>query len=271
MSRQETSPILYDRIGTDYDVTRHADPYLVGRLLQHLNIQSAGEFLDVACGTGNYTIAVAQAGIRMHGIDQSRRMIAAARGKSRAVAWHLGNVEALPFADGTFAGAMCTLAIHHFRALLPAFQEVFRVLAKGRFVLFTSTAEQMRGYWLNKYFPTAMTRSMAQMPSVKAIVDALQQSGFEEITTDPYEVRRDLQDLFLYGGKHRPEVYLDPHVRAGISTFAALAEPSEVEDGCRGLAQDIQSGRIADVIAAYQHAQGDYLFVVAQKQRRQPL
>jgi ubiquinone/menaquinone biosynthesis C-methylase UbiE len=271
MSRQETSPTLYDRIGTEYDVTRHADPYLVGRVRHHLNVQSAGEVLDVACGIGNYTIAVAQSGIRMHGLDQSRRMIAAARDKSRAVTWYIGDVEALPFADGTFAGAMCTLAIHHFRALLPAFQEVFRVLAKGRFVLFTSAAEQMRGYWLNKYFPTAMARSIAQMPSLKAIVGALQQSGFEEVTTEPYGVRRDVQDLFLYSGKHRPEMYLDPRVRAGISTFAALAEPSEVEDGCRRLAQDIQSGRIADVIAAYQHAQGDYLFVVAQKQRREPL
>src|SRR5262249_61427524 len=111
---------------------------------------------------------VAQAGIRVHGIDQSRRMIAAARGKSRAVTWHLGNVESLPFANGTFAGAMCRLAIHHFRALLPAFQEVFRVLAEGRFVLFTSTAQEMRGYCLNKYFPTATTSSIPKILCVTA-------------------------------------------------------------------------------------------------------
>jgi hypothetical protein len=107
-----------------------------------------------------------------------------------------------------------------------------------------------------------MARSIAQMPSAKAMVDALQQSGFEEVTTESYGVRRDVQDLFLYSGKHRPEMSLDPLVRAGIPTFTALAEPSEVEDGCRRLSQDIQSGRIADVIAAYPHAQGDYLFVV---------
>jgi hypothetical protein len=138
-------------------------------------------------------------------------------------------------------------------------------LAQGRFVLFTSTAEQMRRYWLNEYFPAAMARSIAQMPSLKAIVEALQQSGFEEISTEPYEVQRGLQDLFLYSGKHRPELYLDPRVRAGISTFAALTEPPEVEDGCRKSPQGIESGHIADVIATYQHAQGDYLFVVAQK------
>jgi ubiquinone/menaquinone biosynthesis C-methylase UbiE len=268
MSRPEPSPPLYDRIGTSYDVTRRADPYLVERLRRHLDADPAGAYLDLACGTGNYTVAVAQTGLRVHGIDRAPRMIGAAQAKSRAIAWHIGNVEALPFRDGLFSGVICTLAIHHFQALQPAFQEAFRVLAQGRVVLFTSTAEQMHGYWLNDYFPTAMARSIAQMPSRSAIVQALEQSGFATVYTEPYEVRRDLQDFFLYGGKHRPEMYLDPGVRAGISTFAALADPAEVEDGCWKLSQDIASGRIVEAIAGYQHAQGDYLFAVGEKERR---
>jgi ubiquinone/menaquinone biosynthesis C-methylase UbiE len=84
-------------------------------------------------------------------------------------------VEALPFQDDIFSGVMCTLAIHHFQALRPAFQEAFRVLATGRFVLFTGTAEQMHGYWLNAYFPTAMARSIAQMPSLPEIGHALRE------------------------------------------------------------------------------------------------
>jgi ubiquinone/menaquinone biosynthesis C-methylase UbiE len=256
---------LYDQIGTRYDATRRADPFLVTRLIEHLHLELPGTYLDMACGTGNYTVAVAQAGVRVHGIDQSSRMIAAARQKSRVATWHIGNVEAVPFRDGAFSGVMCTLAIHHFKALQPAFQEAFRVLAQGRFVLFTSTAEQMRGYWLNAYFPAAMARSIVQMPGLQAIGQALRQSGFASMHTEPYEVQTDLQDLFLYSGKHRPEMYLDPHVRAGISTFAVLAEASEVEEGCRKLSQDMASGRIAEVIASYQQAQGDYLFVVAEK------
>jgi hypothetical protein len=162
---------------------------------------------------------------------------------------------------------MCTLAIHHFRALLPAFREVFRVLGRGRYVLFTSTAEQMRGYWLDAYFPAAIERSVAQMPSLQEILQALEQSGFVAIHTESYEVRHDLQDFFLYSGKYHPEIYLDPRVRAGISTFAALANAAEVEDGCRRLSQDIQSGRLAEVVATYQHTHGDYLFVISEKER----
>ena len=54
-------------------------------------------------------------------------------------------------------------------------------------------------------------------------------------------------------------------MRAGISTFAALTDAAEVEEGCQKLSQDIASGRIAEVMARYRHEQGDYLFVVGEK------
>jgi len=256
---------LYDLIGNTYDSTRRADPDLVQRLIRHLNIQPSGNYLDVACGTGNYTMAIANYGVSLHGLDQSRQMVATASEKASSVTWHLGNAEALPFPDGMFSGALCTLAIHHFRAIRPVFQEVFRVLDGGHFVIFTATPEQMRGYWLNEYFPRAMDRSIQQMPSLEVVVKNLQSVGFGSIHTEPYEVSDSLQDLFLYSGKHRPALYLDPRIRASISTFAALAEPDEVECGCAQLSQDIQSGRIIDVTNAYRHDGGDYIFIVADK------
>ena len=62
----------------------------------------------------------------------------------------------------------------------------------------------------------------------------------------------------------------NPRIRAGISSFAALADPAEVEDGCRRLAIDVESGRISEILASYRHDQGDYLFVAAEKRRRSP-
>ena len=79
MSQPAPQAPLYDRIGTHYDVTRRADPSLVARLIDHLHPEPCRIYLDIACGTGNYTVAVAQSGIGMHGIDQSSRMIATAR------------------------------------------------------------------------------------------------------------------------------------------------------------------------------------------------
>ena len=256
---------LYDRIGHGYDTTRRADPSIARRLVDHLQLRPDRPYLDVACGTGNYTAALAATGARLYGVDRSRRMLAAARAKDPTVAWLLGDVAAMPFRDSSFSGAICTLAIHHFRSPRPVLREVARVLRhEGRFVIFTTTPEQTRGYWLDEYFPDAIDRSVDQLPSLEAIRHDLASPGFHTIATDPYDVQPDLQDFFLYSGKHRPEIYLDPRVRAGISTFASLADPAEVQAGCAKLADDIQSGRIADVIAAHRHDRGDYLFIIAE-------
>lgn len=255
---------LYDRIGQGYDATRRADPEIAQRLIRLLEPQPGGRYLDVACGTGNYTAALAAAGLPMVGLDQSARMIAEARGKRDDVVWLLGDVQRLPFRDGSFAGAVCTLAIHHFPSMLEAFREVFRVLARCRLVIFTFDPEQLRGYWLNEYFPQAMERSIEKGPRLDLVLAGLDTAGFRSIRTEPYDVSPDLQDLFLYSGKHRPDLYLDPRVRAGISTFAVLADPAEVNAGCQHLKRDIDSGRIAEVIASYANDGGDYLFVVAE-------
>jgi len=256
---------LYDQLGTAYDATRRADPYVVKRLAHHLVTERPGNYLDVACGTGNYTIAIATTGVNMTGVDQSALMIEQARAKESSVRWHVADATSLPFPDNFFTGALCTLAIHHFRDIPAAFRETFRALVGGRFVLFTSTPEQMYGYWLNEYFPVALARSCAQMPSFEYVSEALRGAGFTNVRTESYEVREDLQDLFLYSGKHRPAFYLSPRVRAGISTFSNLTDRDELESGCRKLAADIQSGRIGEVINSYRHEGGDYLFVVAEK------
>ena len=254
----------YDRIGGGYDATRRADPHIAGRLRELLRLPAGGRCLDVGCGTGNYTLALA-AGLRMVGMDVSRRMLEVARAKQGAACLVQGDAVTLPFRAGAFKGAICTLAVHHFAAMGPAFAEVARVLGAGRFVLFTDDPEQMRGYWLNEYFPEMMARSIRQMPPVESVIAALRAAGFGEVTVEPYEVAPTLRDLFLYSGKQRPGLYLDPRVRAGISSFAVLADPTEVQQGCERLAADVASGRFAEVAASYRHDRGDYLFVVAQR------
>jgi SAM-dependent methyltransferase len=192
-------------------------------------------------------------------------MLEQARAKAPAVGWVQGQAEALPFGDGAFDGVLGTLTIHHWSALGPAFGEAFRVLGGQRFVLLTAAPEQLRRYWLNAYFPTAMARAIRQMPDLDQVVIGLHGAGFRAVRTEPFDVRPDLQDLFLYSGKQRPALYLDPRVRAGISTFANLADSAEVAAGCEQLARDLDSGRIDQVIADYRHSGGDYLFVVAER------
>jgi SAM-dependent methyltransferase len=257
---------VYERIGKSYDLTRRADPFILSRLNHYLNIMPHSLYLDAACGTGNYTQALAQLGGTWHAVDQSARMIEAARKKSDSIFWQLTDVARLPYRDELFSGVVCTLAIHHFPSLTLAFTEIYRVMARGNFALFTSTPEQTSQYWLAEYFPEAIRKSAEQMPALELVKDALRQAGFSSITTENYSVQEDLQDFFLYSGKHRPAMYLDAAVRSGISTFALLASATEIEEGCRKLAADITQGRITDVIRKYEHNEGDYKFVVARKE-----
>ena len=132
-------------------------------------------------------------------------------------------------------------------------------------MIFTATAEQMEMYWLNYYFPEMMKKSIAQMPSQAKIVKALKLAGFNEIIIEPYEIQNSLEDLFLYSGKNKPQIYLDPQIRKNISTFASLANTEELEKGCALLDADIKSGKIIKVMENYKSEQGDYLFIIGNK------
>ena len=172
---------LYDKIGGDYDQSRHADPFICKRLYSLLEPRPHSRYLDIACGTGNYTVVLRSMGLKICGIDTSMRMLNIARLKDSSVSWLLGNSEKLPFPDNSFSGAVCVLAIHHFSNLLYVFDEISRVMLSGRLVIFTATSEQIRGYWLNEYFPEAMKKSIALMPGKNEIKESLKKAGFSTI------------------------------------------------------------------------------------------
>jgi SAM-dependent methyltransferase len=256
---------LYNTIGSVYGATRHADPAICRELAHLVGIRGDAAYLDLACGTGNYTRELAAIGGRWHGVDISGKMLRQASEKGGGVDWRLAGADALPHADGAFNGAICTLAIHHFPGLHAPFGEVFRVLAGGTFVIFTAFPEQMRNYWIGHYFPEMMERSLAQMPSREEVTDALRDAGFAIDAIVPFHVTNDLRDLFLYAGKERPELYLDPVVRANISSFATLCPEEELHAGLGALAADLSSGHFDRVAERYSSSLGDYAFVAARK------
>ena len=256
-------PALYDRIGSTYASSRCADPAIAQTLARELRLAPTGIYLDLACGTGNYTVALNALGGSWSAVDLSEVMLAQARQKCDTVAWAQSSADALPFSDAVFDGAICTLAVHHFPDLDAPFTEVRRTLRSGSFVVFTGLAEQMRHYWLCHYFPETMARSIEKMPSEAQIRAALSRSGFKSVVVTPFFVTNELEDLFLYSGKHRPDLYLDPAVRANISSFASLAPVEELEDGLVRLAADLHSGAFAAVKARYATGSGDYAYIVA--------
>ncbi len=254
--------IKYDKIGIGYNTTRKADPFLLDRLYFFLNPKSGQMYLDVGCGTGNYTCSLADRGVQFTGLDPSEKMLNEAREKNPKLNWVLGTAEQIPFEDKTFAGAIATLTIHHWTDLTKSFKEISRVLTdEGRLVIFTSTPQQMKGYWLNHYFPEMLRASIIQMPSLELIHEALNNSGLKISAQEKYFIKDDLQDSFLQVGKNNPEYYFDERIRAGISSFSALGNISEVIEGLTKLRNDIDDGTFERIRQEYESEEGDYLFL----------
>lgn len=256
-----------DPFGLGLEGGRRPDARIAERLLAHLDPQPGGRYLDLGCGTGDYTILLAAAGLSMAGVDPSEAALDVARRRAPDIEWRRCSLEALPFPDQCFDGALCVLATHHLEDLGRACAEVGRVVGRGRVVAMTAAPEQVERYWLAHYFPVAMRRAAAALPPVSELVDALAGAGLELAAMEPWEVPPDLVDLLLFSGKHRPTLYLDPQFRAGIPSFARLAPGGEVAEGLDRLAEDLCTGRFDEVAARYRHDEGDYLFIVAERGR----
>ena len=61
----------YDIIGKGYNTTRKADPYLSSRLFHLLSPVKGETYLDIGCGTGNYSIALNEMGVDFIAIDDA--------------------------------------------------------------------------------------------------------------------------------------------------------------------------------------------------------
>jgi SAM-dependent methyltransferase len=95
---------------------------------------AASDLLDVGCGTGSLSLALASRfpGRRIVGIDPSAPYIAFARARSAAAAtFDVGLAGALPYADGTFAGAGAQLVLNFVPDPEIALGEMRRVVRPG--------------------------------------------------------------------------------------------------------------------------------------------
>lgn len=253
----------YNQIGINYNKTRTADPYLTEQLIKHLNPNKEGLYLDIGCGTGNYTNELQERGFQWIGIDPSIEMLEKALSKNQNVQWKIGSAEKTDLPQHSIDGIVATLTIHHWTNLMRAFSELAYILKpEGKIVIFTSTPQQMQGYWLNHYFPKMLQNSMLQMPTLKVIEEAMNHSGIKIVNTEIYNIKPELRDQFLYCGKENPELYFDESIRHGISSFSALANIKEVQNGLDKLRRDIDSGKIKEIIKSYENNLGDYLYII---------
>jgi len=143
----ERTSNLYSSLWKEFDTRTLADESLQllrGRLPQQIidDCIAGKTILDMGCGSGRYSIALARAGAkRVVGIDIQRKSFAAAerwcRQHGLAVTFLEANFHNLPFAGRSFDFVFCNGTLHHSSSINRGLQELARILkAPGRSFLY---------------------------------------------------------------------------------------------------------------------------------------
>jgi demethylmenaquinone methyltransferase/2-methoxy-6-polyprenyl-1,4-benzoquinol methylase len=123
---------MFDRITPVYDVMNRVMTAGLDqrwrRLAAETVVRPGDRVLDACCGTGDFAVAAARAGGRVTGLDFSERMLERARQKAPSIEWVLGDLLAMPFADGTFDAATVGFGVRNVADLEAGLRELRRVL-----------------------------------------------------------------------------------------------------------------------------------------------
>ncbi|MDO5320979.1 MAG: bifunctional demethylmenaquinone methyltransferase/2-methoxy-6-polyprenyl-1,4-benzoquinol methylase UbiE [Bacteroidia bacterium] len=137
---------MFDSIAPEYDRLNHLmslnmDKLWRRRALQKIVIKDKSQqILDIACGTGDFSIAIAESAnpsTKIEGIDISEGMLEVMRNKlsekglDGRVSARLGDSEALPYGDGSFDRVTIAFGIRNFEHREKALEEILRVLKPG--------------------------------------------------------------------------------------------------------------------------------------------
>jgi SAM-dependent methyltransferase len=99
--------------------------------LEHVTIEPGQRVLDIGCGVGVFLGLVAGRGAEPHGIDASETLIAVARERLPEADLRVGDMESLPYEDGTFDLVTGFTSFFFANDMVAALREAGRVAKPG--------------------------------------------------------------------------------------------------------------------------------------------
>jgi len=190
--------------------------------------------LDIGCGSGALARSLSDRGARVVGVDPNAEVLALARKAVPTGAFHQAGAEALPFADGSFDGAIFLNSLHHVpeRAMRRALEEAARVVVPARpIVVVEPLAEGSFFSALRPVEDETDVRTAAQ----ETLRLALQGGVFEQLRRVDYNRREHFEGLDQFLSR---VVAVDP-----ARTAVAAERRPEVEAAFRRHAQVAADGR----------------------------
>jgi ubiquinone/menaquinone biosynthesis C-methylase UbiE len=149
--------------------------------------------LDLGCGTGRFTIAIAERlGYHVTGADMSGEMLARAKEKDtdNRIIWDQQDAQHLTYGDKSFNAVFISHLLHHVDSPLSVLREAGRVLdSPGVILLRYGAIEQIEHDVVHRFFPETREIDRARTPSVSTVEGWLKEAGFKNISSEEIKQR----------------------------------------------------------------------------------
>ncbi len=160
-----------------------------------------GRLIDIACGPGVITAALAPNAASVVAFDATDEMLAKAKARCAKaglsnVEFKSGDAEHLPFADAQFDGAVTRAALHHFAEPQNALNEMFRVLRPGGVAVIAdvTSSENPDESQLHNAIERLRDPSHTRMLPASALDGAARQAGFRDLQAATWDIDRELEE-----------------------------------------------------------------------------
>jgi len=199
-----------------------------------------GRLIDVACGPGVVTAALAPHAASVVAFDATDEMLQKAKTRCAKaglsnVEFRNGDAENLPFADGAFDGAVTRAALHHFADPQRAINEMFRVLRPGGAAVFAdvTSSEDAGESQLHNAIERLRDPSHVRMLPASELDGDAKRAGFRDLEAATWDHNRELEEWLA--------IVRDPDRVEPIRTVVrALAEAGR----SAGIGLSIKDGRV---------------------------
>jgi SAM-dependent methyltransferase len=214
--------------GDGYAVWRRPDPRIAATI--HAALGDARTVLNVGAGAGSYEPADRY----VAAVEPSAAM--RAQRPAGAVPAIDATAESLPFDDDAFDAVMATVTVHQWADTAAGLAELRRV-ARGPVVVLTFDGDALDRLWLAAYVPELAAAERRRYPAIDGIGATIGRTA----RVLPVPVPIDCADGFTEAYYARPEMFLDPRVRAAQSAWA-FVDDTAIARGIERLRADLASG-----------------------------
>lgn len=169
-------------IGTELSAATEApvDQSLLLAFVELVVAGTGGRVADVGCGPGRVAAFLARRGLEVIGVDVSQGMLAAARDAHPEIEFEEGQLDDLPFDEGSFGGVVCWYSIIYTppEHLGDAFAEVERTLCPGGYLLLAFQAGGGESVRRSDAHGTGLALT-SYRHNLTDVADGLEQAGLE--------------------------------------------------------------------------------------------